>query len=140
MEPELRPIPRREPELIRLEADRVFHGDADKVATTALRGLTVGGVEISSRYFQAEEFEVMRAMILALPPQLRDLVTSIFCDSKATHSYSVMVRRWSAAAAIGKWLDAAAASITGGHNGIDVRDHSAPVLCVAIDPNWNEVW
>jgi hypothetical protein len=38
VERELRPIPVREPELIRAEADRLDPGDTDRVPTTGLRG------------------------------------------------------------------------------------------------------
>jgi hypothetical protein len=40
-----RVIPRREPELIAREAQRLYGGCADKVATTSIRGMVVWGVE-----------------------------------------------------------------------------------------------
>jgi hypothetical protein len=76
MKTELRPIPRHEPELIQAEADRLYRGDTDKVATTSLQGITVDGVWINSRYRKAEELETMRDMILALGP-LRTHVNDI---------------------------------------------------------------
>jgi hypothetical protein len=80
-----RVIPRREPELIAREAQRLFGGCADKVATTSIRSMVVWGVELTSRYDQADEFEAMRVMVLALGGAAF-VVKSIFCDSNATHS------------------------------------------------------
>jgi hypothetical protein len=118
-----RVIPRREPELIAREARRLYGGCADKVATTSIRGMVVRGVELTSGYDQADELEAMRAMVLALGGAAF-VVKSIFCDSRFTHSYTVLIRSWAwevnLAGHVGRTLEAAAFRERGGHNGITV--------------------
>ena len=95
------------------------------------------GVMVSSRYRKADELEVMRRMILALPPQLRAAVVEVFRDSDAAYSH---LRHWSLASAIAKRLDAGATKVCGGPNGIDARDWSAPGPRIAIDPGWQKAF
>ena len=125
-----RVIPRREPELIAREAQRLYGGCADKVATTSIDRLVVWGVELTSRYDQADEFEAMRARVLALGGAAF-VVKSIFCDSNATHSYTVLIRSWAwetnLAGHVTRTLEAAAFRERGGHNGITVAaDDGSP--------------
>jgi hypothetical protein len=111
-------IPRREPELIAREAQRLYGGCADKVATTSL-----DRAELTSRYGQADELEVMRAMVMALG-LAAFAVDSIYCDSMATHSYTAVIRDWAwrsdVVDHIMRKLEAAAFRERGGHNGITV--------------------
>jgi hypothetical protein len=117
-----RVIPRREPELIAREAQRLYGGCADKVATTSLDRIFVRGAELTSRYQQADELEVMRDMLLALGPATSLAVESIYCDSRMTHCYTVAIRKWAWRADvvdhIGRTLEFAARHYRGGHNGI----------------------
>jgi hypothetical protein len=46
------------------------------------------GIEITSRYQKAHEYELMVKMVEEVPKPLR-YVKSIFCDSKATYCFSV---------------------------------------------------
>jgi hypothetical protein len=135
-------IPQHEPEIIAATARKRWRGDDEKVATTSIDLLIVHGVEITSRYKKAHEFELMRSMILALPLQ-QGAVQSIFCDSKAGRCFSVVLRRhhWNAglARAIGDHLERAAMAYGGGHNGItvsaDIGDqHRSVDFC----PNWDD--
>jgi hypothetical protein len=116
-------IPRREPELIAREAQRLWRGCTDKVATTSIRGMVVWGVELTFRYQDADEFEAMRAMVLALGGAAF-AVKSIFCDSRCTHAYTVLIRDWAwetnLAGHIARTLEAAVFRARGGHNGIVV--------------------
>jgi hypothetical protein len=116
-------IPRREPELIAREAQRLWRGCADKVATTSIDRMVVWGVELTSRYQDADEFEAMRAMVLALGGAAF-VVKSIFCDSNATHAYTVLIRDWAwetnLVGHLVRTLEAAAFRARGGHNGIVV--------------------
>jgi hypothetical protein len=118
----MKPIPRREPEIVQAEADRLYRGDTDRVPTTSLRGLTFRGVDVSSRYHQADELEAMLKMIATLPRHIAAELRSLQCNSKATHSFHVELRRWNAhlATEVGWRLAIAAGKIPGGHNGIDV--------------------
>jgi hypothetical protein len=137
-----RVIPRREPELIAREARRLWRGCADKVATMSIDGLVVRGVTIESRYQQADE--AMRAMVMALGVAAF-AVKSIYCDSRATHSYTVVIQDWAWKADvvdhIGRKLEAAAFRERGGHNGITVAADDGSTFgsserCVGVVAGW----
>jgi hypothetical protein len=142
-------IPQHEPEVIAAGARKYF-GDDEKVATTSMDLLIVRGVKITSRYKKAHEFELMRAMILALRLEQCRAVQSIFCDSKAGSCFSVVLRPrpWNegAARAIGRRLEEVAMTYGGGHNGITVSadDGDASNIfgslhqLVHFDPDWGE--
>src|SRR5262245_35974500 len=80
------PIPQYETEVIKAKG-----GDTEKVATTSVRLVTVNGVNISSRYEKADEYELMRLMVCALPRELVKLVRSIDCDSNNSFDYTVII-------------------------------------------------
>ncbi len=90
--PEERKIPRRRPGTIRRMAGP--NGDLEKVADTPLKELVIGRVKITSRYRKADEFEIMRGMIVALPGTMADAIKSIWCDTQANNAYCVTLRRW----------------------------------------------
>jgi hypothetical protein len=144
-----RAIPVHEPEVVAAEARKKWHGNAEKVATTSIKMLKIDGVEITSRYCRALEFELMRDMVLALSPRWRAIMKSIFCDSKATDCFSVTMRRWDPrlATEIGKQLESAALELNDGHNGITIAAATAtkPIFGDAgrridIHPNWCGDW
>jgi hypothetical protein len=85
-------IPRFEPEVVEAEARRRWHGDDEKVATTAVKVLVVRGVEITSRYQKADELELMGRIIDAMPPCVSARIESVWCDSKACHCYSITLK------------------------------------------------
>jgi hypothetical protein len=134
-------IPRREPGLVEAEAKRRWHGDPEKVATTTLTSLMIRGVELTSRYSKAHEYVVMQRAVLKLSSGLAGAVVSIFCDSKATCVYEVVVRNWDdngdLAHQLGKELDSILLRLDGGHNGIWIKppasDRDALVL---FNPHW----
>jgi hypothetical protein len=95
---------------------------------------------ITSRYSKADELEAMRAMVLELPAQLLAEVTEVWCDSKATHCYTVTVRRWDVAKAVAQRMDAAAGAARGGHNGIEVRLVDSGDQHLTVDPDWRELF
>jgi hypothetical protein len=132
-------IPQHEPEIIAAIAAKHWRGDDEKVPTTSLQALTLCGVKIESRYRKAHEFELMRAMVLALTTLEREAVQLISCDSKASYVFDVSVRRgaWDAllAGIIGRRLEAVAVARNSGHNGIRVFSERDD-CCVELDPNW----
>ena len=133
--------------MIRAEAAKKWHGCDDKVATTSTQDFLFEGVKICSRYRKADEYELMVEMIAALPAKLRGFVQSIFCDSKATYTFSVTMRSWNQtwAQEIGQRLATVALAHNGGHNGIDVaaaRD-SGDIFGdrdrqIWLDPDWGD--
>jgi hypothetical protein len=137
-------IPRREPEVVEAEAKRRWFGDDEKVATTSLKSLTVRGIELTSRYDKAHEYELMQRMVLKLPADSVNAIVSIFCDSKATNTYTVVLRNWDAKTAgkVGAQLEATLLNMKSGHNGIwvecSMRVPGDTERLVIIDPNWGE--
>jgi hypothetical protein len=139
-------IPRHEPEIIEAVAARQHYGNDEKVATTSIDHLIVRGVNISSRYRKADKFELMRALILALPSPFFGMVESIWCDSKASCCYSVVLRKWvsartfsSAAEIIGSYLETTLRSMRPfGHNGIDISDAKQFDRSIYLNPNWGD--
>lgn len=107
----------------------------EKVATTALKNAVVGGVDLSSRYGKAAELELMAKVVMALLPSDRSMLETIFCDSKATCSFSVTmtpapeaeVRR------VAERLESLLLDINGGHNGIDV---ASGVVSLFLNAEW----
>jgi hypothetical protein len=139
-------IPRHEPEIIEAVATRQHYGDDEKVATTSLDHLIVRGVNITSRYQKADELDLMRALVLALPSPFCGMVESIWCDSKACCCYSVVLREWlsarafsSAAEIIGSCLETTLRSMRPfGHNGIDISDAKQFDRSIYLNPNWGD--
>ena len=115
-------IPIFEPEVIEAAARRCG-GDLDKVSTTSLRGMTIDGVRLTSRYGKALEYETMAAMVAALtPPQARETV-SIYCDSKQGSDFTVEIREWheATAQALGARLAQVCEDRCGGFSSITVQ-------------------
>lgn len=129
-------IPRHEPEIIAAAVRR--RRDTDKIPTTSLKNLIVDGVQISSRYRDADELDRMAQMVMALLPGLRALVVSVFCDTKASHSYELITRPCNPGdlASIAKATSAACLRLAGGHN--DIVVHSSDGAECSIDPDWSE--
>ena len=94
----------------------------DKAATSFITGVLLYGVKLESRYDKLSEYRVMKAMVLAIPPDARSAVRLIECDSKAQCDYSIYLRYRSL-----QFLDtiltsasSAAIEVEGGYNGITV--------------------
>jgi hypothetical protein len=85
-------IPHREPEVIEAEARRHWRGNHDKVSTTTLNDLFIGKTRIWSRYQKAHEMELMRDAFLAIEASDREHVVEIYCDSKMSNSYTIVLR------------------------------------------------
>jgi len=85
-------VTHREPELVQREADRNFRGDTEKVATAGFNDINVRGVIVSSRYQKAAELEAMIKIVERLRANQVGQVATIWCDSKATCCYSVVLR------------------------------------------------
>ena len=132
-------IPRCEPEVVEARA-RDYGGDTEKVATTSVREWVECGVVITSRYDKADEYEVMQEMIVSLDRGLASTIKSVFCDSKASDCFIVVLRNWDAghARAVGSALEVIALRRRGGHNGITVEAASGGRY-VDISPTWREL-
>jgi hypothetical protein len=85
-------VVRREPELVQREADRNYRGDTEKVATAGFNDINMRGVIVSSPYGKADELETMVKFVQRLTVGQVGQVATIWCDSKATCCYSVVLR------------------------------------------------
>src|SRR5205085_3516003 len=61
----------------------------EKAADTPARFVVHKGVRLESRYGFAAEYKVMMCAVDALSVHALRRISSIFCDSKVTHSYEV---------------------------------------------------
>jgi hypothetical protein len=126
----MKKIPHRDPEAVKADARKLFHGDTEKVPTTTIKRLVHRGVEIASRYRKADEFETMVKVIEAVPEWAQARIRSVLCDSKCGSCYSVQLRRWDDGDAwlIGEYLRVALRAINDGFNGLYVCSPSDSVL------------
>ena len=136
-------IPRREPQLIEREAKRRWHGDDEKVATTTTNPITVLGVVLESRYSKAHELGVMQNAVHLMPPDVRDEIVSIFCDSKCGASYIITVGTNTAPVTrIASEFHRIISDVGRGHNGFDLRmkgkNDSWGDVVLSQDPFWND--
>jgi hypothetical protein len=116
-------VPRYEPEVVEAAA-RKFGGDHDKVATTSVDVLMVGGVEVSSRYNKAEELTKLAAIVLTgLSPRQRKFVKSVWYDSAYSDSYTITIlhKNSTLAEQIGSAFEAGAIWLRGRHNSVSVE-------------------
>ncbi|WP_292054923.1 MULTISPECIES: hypothetical protein [unclassified Brevundimonas] len=129
-------IPKREPEVVKAEADRFHSGDDEKVPTTTVGDVSVDGVSISSRYDKAHELKIMVSVVEALPLKYRTLINSVFCDSKAQACYSVELNPCSRVQAekLAAKFEELIMSHSSGHNG--VYFNGAAGTSLVLDPNW----
>lgn len=112
-------VPTFEPEVVKAIADRVYRGDTEKVATTALDEFAAYGVGFSSRYSKAGEYKLMARMVEAVPAQLRRFIESIYYDSKSLHM-TIMLKTADEEDAheIAELMAEACRRIRGGHDGM----------------------
>ena|SRR5438874_383685 len=112
--------------------NRDAHGNPvfnpEKAADTPARFFIHKGVRLESRYGFAAEYKIMMRAVNALSVDALRRISSIFCDSKATHSYEVGGRATRSDLFLlqNVFFDAA-----GGHNGI----YAGPLW---LDPDWME--
>jgi hypothetical protein len=114
-------VPRHEPEVVQAATRR-----ADRTAassTTSLRSLTVLGVEVSSLYRKAEELELIAAVLAAMEPAARGVITKAWCDSRAEACYTLTLCRCAEddARRAAEGFEQACIALGGGHNGIHVE-------------------
>jgi hypothetical protein len=128
-------IPRFEPEVVDKVARKLWRGDHEKVPTTSLKSLTIRGVELTSRYGKAEEFETMAAVLSLMPYYVVEGIKGVFCNSKMGSHYSIEPRyplSHEAAQRLGEAFARACLATVGGYNFIFVSD------IVQIDPEWGD--
>jgi hypothetical protein len=100
----------------------------EKAADTPARMVVYRGIRLESRYGFTAEYQTMMRAVDRLSDAACQRIYSLFCDSKASHTYSVGGRptRGDLLCLEQGFFDAA-----GGHNGIDAGE-------AFIDPNWGE--
>jgi hypothetical protein len=91
------------------------------------------GVSLQSRYSVASEFETMKAVVDAMPDDVRLRLASIWCDSKACAVYRVVVTLGMHKAALAEQVRQCFLATTGGFNGLSVEHGSNNAH---FDPAW----
>ena len=131
-------VQRRDDATINAEANSRYRGDREKVPTTDEALLKIDGVEITSRYLKADEFDSMAGMVKGVDEQHRLLIKSIWCDSQAQACYSVKLKPCTRqqARTIADQLSRNCCEHDGGHNGIWIEGASGAQLVV--DPLWGD--
>lgn len=113
--------------------------DPEKLPDSPVRGLSVDGIWLTSRYDKRREFENMQRAISLLPQELRTGIIAMDCDSKACAVYAVALRSKDTdiASLIGYALGKAFKKSSDGHNGIFLyyNELYGDDLAV-IDPDW----
>jgi hypothetical protein len=98
----------------------------EKAADTPARSVVYRGICLESRYGFTTEYQNMMRAVDGLSEAACRRISSLFCDSKATHSYSVEGRPTHGDLLC---LENGFFAAAGGHNGIDAGETS-------IDPDW----
>ncbi len=100
----------------------------EKAADTPALFVIHNGVRLESRYGFASEYQTMMRAVDGLSAAGRRRISSVFCDSKASHSYDV-----SGCPTLADLLQFETGCIDaeGGHNGICAGK-------LWLDPNWLE--
>ena len=91
------------------------------------------GVLLQSRYSVAREFQAMKAVVDAMPDDVRQRVSTIWCDSKASAVYSVTVTLGMDRRGLADDICDCFRAATSGFNGIYV-DHGSDQQ--VFDPEW----
>jgi hypothetical protein len=115
-------IPRRTAEEVAAEARQIWAGDTTKVATTPLSTLNIGGIILRSRYQKADEFEVLRDIVLSLSVEARSHISEMVVDSKATWALTITLKSWyrPVAERLAYSVSETLWRLIGGHGGITV--------------------
>jgi hypothetical protein len=118
--------------------------DPDKWPDTPAQFIVHRGIKTESRYRKNHEFGAMAAIVdaffenAAVRPET-DLIEGIWCDSKATNTYSIWIRNNNRRVAE-MLADAAEGALirnSGGHNGISINlDRMFGETLAHRDPWW----
>ena len=93
------------------------------------------GVMLRSRYSVASEFETMKAVVDAMPDDVRLRLASVWCDSKACAYYHVVATLGMSNKNLAEQVRACFRAATSGFNGLIV-EHGAHIEY--FDPEWPE--
>ena len=122
----------------------ITYRDPDKIPDAPHDRIAYAGIEVWSRYSKRDEFEAMMKAIdyvLEKAPGYCGMVTTLFCDSKASCCYAIQAVDGNGtvslddAQCLADWFALAFYETSGGHNGVTVE--SPPNVTAAAEPNWN---
>ncbi|MGE0630544.1 MAG: hypothetical protein AB7O43_22350 [Hyphomicrobiaceae bacterium] len=101
------------------ELDRKDAGPKTPYDTLDYRGVT-----LQSRYSVASEFETMKAVVDAMPDDVRLRLASVWCDSKACAYYHVVVTLGMSRSDLPEQVRACFLTVTSGFNGLMIEHGS----------------
>lgn len=98
-------------------------------------GFIFKGIHIESRWGVHSELDEMKRIVERLPPIAAEGIKSIWYDSKADATYSIVLKQHVPADIVREQLSHTIKSVLGGHNGVffDGADDIEP-----LDPDWDE--
>jgi anaerobic glycerol-3-phosphate dehydrogenase len=132
----------RDQAAVRIEAETNFRGDPEKVSTAVIAGATYRSVSLSSRYNKAHEYKAMIALVGYIPDRLTEFVDEVFCDSKASHVYEIILSSIVPQRELSEIVEyfRAAGEAIGGYNGIhflcQAADMRGAFRKYDLDPCW----
>ena len=102
------------------EPEVIAAGD-EKAATTAIKMLTIAGVEIESRYGKADELQAVGNIIDQLCPAARAFIERVWINSKNGWVHvTLRYRDETAARIVAELVEKGFLQNSGGHSGIDI--------------------
>jgi len=111
------------------EIDRAEAGQKAPVS-----GFAYKGVQLESRWAILYELEAMKRIVDTMPELMARRLEMIWCDSKASATYTIFVRDGLWIPAL-KWaISKAVVKACGGHNGVNIEG-DAPAGS-DLDPDW----
>jgi hypothetical protein len=119
-----------------------IYRDPEKQLDTIARFVVHEGVRLESRYRKSHEFATMAAMVDAVIRQtdrpITKLLTTLYCDSKASATYTGWVPRsgefgtsWTC-----EYLAQGALKFAGGYNWIELLRVSDDEMLAYYEPRW----
>lgn len=131
-EPEIKYVP-MSPELA-AAVQRQFDIDREESGSKVpYDTLDYRGVSLQSRFSVAHEFKTMKAVVDAMPEDVRLRLASIWCDSKACAYYHVVVTLGMHHSALAEQIRQYFLAATSGFNGLSVEHGSHDMQ---FDPEW----
>lgn len=112
-----------------------FHVE-EKTPTAPYDKVVFGGVTIWSRYSKQDELQFMADVVAGCHP-VRQQALEIFCNSKMSHDWSLIMRHGECARAVAHAFSMWARARFGGYNAINLFDVSRKHL-LELPADWRE--
>jgi hypothetical protein len=109
-------------------------GDDEKIQTAQESQMEVNGIRIASRDGKLHEMQFMADIAVGVPLLTR-MVDTLWCDSRATHTWTISVDRPEDVEDAALLLEHWAIAAFGGHNGIWI-ERRGELVGEGLGPTW----